>query len=107
MINLEDFKKCDIRVATIISVDEIEGADKLYKLVVNCGDEEPRQIVSGIKEFFEPDDLVGKQILIIANLEPRKLRGVESNGMILAAKDGDTFALIVPEREIKPGSSIT
>ncbi len=85
-ITLEDFEKLDLRVATIESVEDHPNADKLYILNLKLG-QEKRTIVSGIKDFYKKEDLVGKQIIIIANLKPIKLRGVESKGMLLAAKD--------------------
>lgn len=77
MISFEDFKKIDLRVAKILSAEEIEGAEKLLKLQIDLGGE-TRQIVSGIKESHKPEDLVGKEIIVVANLEPRVLKGVES-----------------------------
>ncbi|ERT58821.1 methionine--tRNA ligase subunit beta, partial [Peptoniphilus sp. BV3C26] len=83
---LEDFEKLDLRVATIESVEDHPNADKLYILNLKLG-QEKRTIVSGIKDYYKKDDLIGKQIIIVANLKPIKLRGVESKGMLLAAKD--------------------
>lgn len=85
-ITLEDFEKLDLRVATIESVEDHPNADKLYILNLKLG-QEKRTIVSGIKDYYKKDDLIGKQIIIVANLKPIKLRGVESKGMLLAAKD--------------------
>ena len=85
-ITLEDFEKLDLRLATIESVEDHPNADKLYILNLKLG-QEKRTIVSGIKDYYKKDDLIGKQIIIVANLKPIKLRGVESKGMLLAAKD--------------------
>lgn len=107
-ISLDDFKKIELRVAKVISVDPIAGADKLYKLTVDLGYEQ-RTIVSGIKEFYKPDELKGKKIIVICNLKPAKLRGVMSNGMLLAAEshDGSKLALLtVDNDEIPPGSRV-
>ncbi len=112
MINYDDFAKLDIKIGTILSVEIVEDADKLLKLTVDIGesDEEgnkrPRQIISGIREFFsEPEVLVGKQCPFLVNLEPRVIRGFESQGMILAA-GGEEFALLHPSTELAAGTKI-
>lgn len=103
---IDDFKKLDIRIGTIISAEKIEGADKLLRLEVDFGSEK-RQIVSGIAQFYTPQDLVGKQYLFVTNLEPRMLRGVESQGMILAADAGnETSVLLHPDKSVPAGSII-
>lgn len=116
MINYDDFAKLEIRIGTILSVEVVEGADKLLKLMVDVGEikeEEgsevasPRQIVSGIREYFEdPQILVGKQCPFLINLEPRVIRGLESQGMILAASTEDSFALLHPHQTLKAGAKI-
>ena len=84
-VSYDEFKKMDMRVGTIKEITPVEGADKLLKCMIDFGDPELRQIVSGIREFFpEYEKLVGKQVLYIVNLEPRTIRGVESNGMLMA-----------------------
>ena len=81
------------------------NADKLYVLKINCG--EPRQLVAGIKQFYSPEQLKGKHIIIISNLKPAMLRGVESHGMLLAAQDENgTLALLQPDKEIEPGAAV-
>ncbi|MDX1608247.1 MAG: methionine--tRNA ligase subunit beta [Candidatus Spechtbacterales bacterium] len=106
MINFDDFKKLDMRVGTIKSAEEVEGADKLLKLQVDLGEEiGERQIVAGIKKSHDPAELEGRQIVVLVNLEPRKLMGLESQGMLLAAGD-DEPVLLQPEREAKEGSKI-
>ena len=105
LISYEDFKKLDIRVAKIKEVDEHPDADKLYVVKVDLGDEE-RQIVAGIKPYIEKDDLIGKEVVVILNIEPRKIRGIESNGMLLVAKDEENLAIVTLNREIKPGSIV-
>jgi methionyl-tRNA synthetase len=107
-INFEDFEKLDLRVATIKEAEDIEGADKLYKLTLDDGTEEVRTICAGIKESYTKEDLKGKQIIIIANLAPRKMRGVESQGMLLAASSDDhgKVSLITPDQDMMPGSSV-
>lgn len=104
-ISFEDFKKLDIRIGTIRAAERIENTDKLLKLRVDFGNEE-RQIVSGIAEFYAPEPLVGKQAVFVVNLEPRIFKGVESQGMILAA-DGDSRpVLLFPDAAVQPGSAV-
>lgn len=107
MISYDDFSKLDIRIGTIVSAEKMEGADKLLVLQVNIGEESPRQIIAGIATHVtDPQEIVGLQIPIIANLEPRTLRGYESQGMILAASTEDEFALLHPSFSITPGASV-
>lgn len=105
MISFEDFKKLDIRIGKIISAEKVEGADKLVKLVFDMGDEE-RQVVAGIAESHNPEELIGKEMPVLTNLEPRELKGEMSNGMILAADDNGKPVLLLPEKEIPPGSVV-
>lgn len=105
-IKIEDFKKIDIAVGKILSAEKIPDTDKLLKLEVDLGEEKPRQIVSGISLFF-PDCsvLVGKKCMFVANLEPRMIRGFESNGMIFALSTEDgKFSLLEPNDEIPVGT---
>ena len=107
MISYEDFAKLDIRIGTITDVEVVADADKLLKLTVDFG-EETRQIVSGIRTFFEdPEVLKGKQCPFLVNLEPRTIRGLESQGMILAGGDSETFALLHPHKEVPAGTGIS
>lgn len=107
-ITFEEFKKIELRVAQIISVEEISGADKLYKLKINLGEEE-RELVAGIKGYYLAAELVGKKIAVVANLAPRTIRGVESKGMLLAASNEDRSALtlLTVDRDIPNGSLIS
>lgn len=105
MVTFEDFAKLDIKVGTIVSVEKVEDADKLLKLEVDFGDEK-RQIVSGIAQWYEPEDLVGKQIPVLVNLEPRTFRGIESQGMILAVETDGKAVLLEPLEEVPAGSKI-
>lgn len=107
-INYEDFKKVEIKVGEIMEVEEIPASEKLLKLKVNFGDEE-RQILSGIKNFFEDSqELVGKKVPFVTNLEPRKMMGFESQGMILAVHDQEeNFSLLNVDSKIKNGSDIS
>jgi methionine--tRNA ligase beta chain len=112
MINYDDFSKVELRVAKVLEAIRVEGSDKLIKLQVSAGDKneagEPinRQILAGIGKFYEPENLVDKEIVIVVNLEPRKLMGEESNGMLLAASDENGIAVLTPDREVSPGSGI-
>jgi methionine--tRNA ligase beta chain len=107
MISYEDFAKLDIAIGTITAVETIEGADKLLKLTVDIGEEQPRQILSGIKEYFsDVQMLVGKQCPFLVNLQPRVIRGLESQGMILACLHEDTFALLNPSEELPSGTRV-
>jgi methionyl-tRNA synthetase len=106
-IQYDDFAKLDLRVGTILSAEKVAKADKLLKLEVDLGFEK-RTIVSGIALHFKPEDIVGKQVVIVANLAPRKLKGIESNGMILSAEDATgKLHLINPEEIINPGSGVS
>ncbi|MEW5758818.1 MAG: methionine--tRNA ligase subunit beta [Candidatus Omnitrophota bacterium] len=102
MATYEEFRKLELKVATIKEVYEIEGANKLYRLIIDVGDK-TKQIVAGIKQYYIPQDLVGKQIVIIDNLEPAIIRGIESQGMLLAASDEQGVCIISPSRLAKPG----
>ena len=104
-INFEDFKKLDIRIGQIISVKRVPETDKLYAMSVDF-DTESRTIVSGIAPHISESDLIGKICPFILNLEPRIIRGVESNGMILAVSNEDQFALLCPLQPIKVGSEV-
>ena len=107
IISYEDFAKLDIALGTILSVEQVEGADKLLKLMVDVGEETPRQIISGIKEYFEDIQvLVGKQCPFLINLQPRVIRGLESQGMILAVSGESFFSLLNVDPDVVPGSSI-
>lgn len=105
MISLEEFKKLDIRIGKILKAEKIEGADKLLRLEVDLGSE-TRQIVAGIAQFYEADNLVGREVPILVNLEPRVLRGVESQGMLLAADSEGKPVLFSLDMEVPPGSIV-
>ena len=108
-ISIDDFKKIEIKIGKILSVDTIEGADKLYKFEIDLGESEPRTILSGIREFYtDPSVLVGRYVPVVSNLAPRKIRGVESNGMILFAV-GEAHAFlhtISPETDVPTGTNV-
>ena len=106
-ITFEEFLRMDLRVAEIKACEDIEGADKLYKLTIDVGEE--RLIVAGIKQYYTKEELIGKKIAVVANLEPRKVRGVMSHGMLLAAssEDKSSVVLLTPDRTIPNGSKIS
>jgi len=104
-IAYDDFAKLDLRVATVLSVGEHPNADKLLLLQIKIGERE-KQIVAGIRGHYEPEALVGTQIIVVDNLEEAVLRGEESNGMLLAASDGDAVVLLRPDRPCEPGAKI-
>ncbi|MHA2008415.1 MAG: methionine--tRNA ligase [Promethearchaeota archaeon] len=105
LVSYEEFQKLDIRVALVEKVEKVPKADKLYKLTVSLG-EEKRTLVAGLAQLYKADELAGKKIIILANLEPRKLRGIVSEGMLLAADDGENVSILVPDKDISPGSAI-
>lgn len=113
MISYDDFAKIEIRIGEVLSVDIVEGADKLLRCMVDVGDVDdagnsvPRQILSGIREYLDdPQSLVGKKFPYITNLEPRTIRGFESQGMILAGSHENTLALLLPSNDVPPGTKI-
>jgi len=106
-ISYEYFAKLDIRLGTIISAEKVPETDKLLKLSVDSGEEKPRTIVAGVAQYVDDlETLIGKQVPIVANLEPRILRGIESQGMILAATDKETLALLHPSKQLMNGSKV-
>lgn len=106
-ISYEDFEKLDLVVGQIMKIEEIPNADKLYKLTINIG-EDTRTVCAGIKEYYSKDELKGRKIVLLANLAPRKLKGIESQGMILAAstENHEEVVLISPEADIEVGSRV-
>lgn len=120
MATIDDFGKIEMRVGTIKVAEYIEGADKLLRLEVDFGTKkvtqedgtetdvpDVRQILSGIREYYQPEDLIGKQCPFVTNLEPRKLRGLESHGMILAVGLEDGGAVLLhPDKEVPPGTKL-
>lgn len=108
MIPYDDFSKLDIRIGTILSAERVPETDKLIKLSVDIGEETPRTLVAGIAAFVpDTSSLIGKQISVLANLEPRVLKGIESQGMILAASDDEGgFALLSPDAPVKNGARV-
>ncbi len=106
IIPFTDFAKVDLRVARILEVERVEGSDKLLRLQVSLGDEKRRQILAGIGKKYTPEELINREIIVVANLEPRSLMGFESQGMLLAAGDAAGPVLLRPDVEVPPGSEI-
>jgi len=105
VIQLVDFQKCEIRVAEVTAAEPITGTDKLLQLTLDLG-EEQRTTVAGVALSYSPQELVGKQVVVLANLEPVTLRGVRSEGMVLAAGDEKSVSLLVPDRPVPKGAVI-
>lgn len=104
-ITIDDFDKVSLKVAKVLEAEEVEKSDKLLKLKVSLGNEE-RQILAGIKKYYKPEELIGRKLVIVANLAPRKLRGLESQGMVIAAGDGDVVKVLFVDDEVEAGESV-
>ena len=105
-ISLEEFQKISLRVGVVVSAEPHPNADRLLVLNVDLGEGAPRQLVAGITQAYQPSELLGKQVVVVANLRPAVLRGIESRGMVLAAQDGTALALVSPDRPIQPGGIV-
>lgn len=106
MISYDEFAKIELKTAKIIEANTVEGSNKLIRLKIDLGDPEIRQIVAGIGRAYTPEQLAGKEIIIVANLEPKMLMGLESQGMLLAAESDNGPILLMPDKETTPGSKI-
>lgn len=107
-MTIDEFQKADLRVGTVISAEAVEGSEKLLKLQVELGEPAPRQILSGIAKAYAPADLIDKQVVIIANLDPRMMMGFESQGMLLAAHGEDGApVLVLPASGVPSGAKIS
>lgn len=105
MVSISEFQKLDLRVGEVITADQVEGSDKLYVLQVDVGGRQA-QLVAGLKGHYTAEDLVGKKIIVVANLDPAKIRGVESQGMLLAALDGSDVSLLTLDKDVSVGSKV-
>ncbi len=105
-VTIDEFKHIDIRIARIESVEPHPNADKLYVVKLDVGPEGMRQTCAGLRDYYEPEELVGRKVAIVFNLAPAKLRGEVSETMMLAGQEGDTVALLVPEKDLAPGSRV-
>lgn len=106
IVTIDDFAKLDIRVGKIVACAEKEGSDKLLRLTVDFGEEGIRNILSGIKEWYKPEDLEGKLFIFILNLQPRRMMGEDSEGMILAAEGASQPYPLIPSGDVPPGAAI-
>ena len=106
LITFDKFFETSLKIGTVIEAEEVPKSKKLLKLQVDLGEEKPRQIVAGIKDYYSPDDLMNTQVCVVANLKPAKLMGILSEGMLLAAKDEEGLCLVRPESPRKAGSAI-
>ncbi len=105
MISFEDFKKLDLRIGTIKKAEEVKDSNKLIKLKVDTGSD-VRQVVAGIKKVYSAEELVDRQVIILTNLEPKKIFGIESQGMVLAANNNNTIALLKPDQIVENGTEV-
>lgn len=105
LLDIKEFSKIDLRVAEILEATKVEGADRLLKLQIDIGTDK-RQIVAGLAQHYQPDELVGKKVIVVANLKPAKIRGVESNGMLLCASDSTTLSILTPLKDVPVGSRV-
>jgi tRNA-binding protein len=106
MISIDVFRQIELRIGTVKQAEPHPNADKLLVLKVDLGTEE-RQVVAGIRAHYTPEELVGKQVVVVANLETAKLRGLESQGMVLAASDGEKLVILTPEKAITTGAKVS
>ena len=105
-VSYEQFSQLDLRVGKILDVENVPEADRLYKLTVDVGEDEPRTLVAGLAEAFSPRELLDAQVVVVANLEPATIRGVQSNGMVLAAGGKVPVALVTLDRDCAPGEKV-
>ncbi len=106
VVLFDDFKKIDMRVGKIVDVQEHPDADKLYVIDIDVGTEK-RKIVAGIRPYYQKEELIGKLVIIVVNLEPRKIRGIESQGMLLAGLDDGVLGVLTIDKNVSPGTRIT
>jgi len=106
MISIDQFRSIDLKIATIKSAEPHPNADKLMVLQIDLGTEQ-RQILAGIRNHYTPEELIGRQIVVVANLEPAKLRGLESQGMLLAASDEGRVIILTPDKTVQPGATVS
>jgi len=106
IITIDQFFETSLKIGTIIGASILEGSDRLLKLKVDLNEEEPRQIVAGIREYYSPEELLNTQVCVVANLKPATIKGLLSQGMLLAAKDKEGLCLVRPEKPRQNGASI-
>jgi len=106
IVSFEEFSKIDLRIGKITKAESVPQSRNLIKLLIDIGGGESRQAVAGIAQYYSPKELEGKQVAVITNLQPKRMFGIESNVMILAAEDEKTVSILIPERSVKVGSKI-
>lgn len=106
MISIDDFAKLELKVGTVLEAEDIEGSEKLIKLRVDIGEEAPRQVLAGVKQWYKLEDFIGKQVIIVANLEPRVMMGLQSQGMMLAADSDEGPIFLTVPKQVTPGAKI-
>lgn len=105
-ITIDDFKKVQLKIAKVLTAERVPKADKLLQMTIDVGESEPRSLVAGIAQHYTPDEIVGRSIVIVANLQPAKIRGIESNGMLLAAEADGKVIVLGPQGDLPPGASV-
>ncbi|MBI2334484.1 methionine--tRNA ligase subunit beta [Candidatus Daviesbacteria bacterium] len=106
MISIDEFQKLELKVGTVVEAEEVEGSEKLIKLMVDLGEDEPRQVLAGVKKWYKPKDFVGKQVVVVVNLEPKMMMGLESQGMMLAASSEDGPVFLTVPKKVPSGTKI-
>lgn len=106
IISFEEFAKMDIRIGKVVEAEKVTGAKKLVKVLVDIGEEKPRQVIAGIADYINPESLAGKNVVVLANLEPKKFMGLESRGMLLAADVNGKPVLLTVEEPVPPGTRV-
>ncbi len=106
MITIDDFVKVELRVGTVLETEDLEDSEKLLKLKVDLGEKEPRQILAGVKQWYKPKDFVGKQVVVVVNLEPKVMMGLASQGMMLAADSEDGPIFLTVSKQVPSGTKI-
>ncbi len=106
IISFNEFMKIDLRVGVVKSVERVKGSEKLYKVIVDLGELGERQLIAGITKWYKPEELIGKYIIVVANLEPKKIFGEMSEGMLLAADQGGEPILLTTVKPVKPGTRV-
>jgi methionyl-tRNA synthetase len=106
VITIQDFKKVELKTGKVVAVEDHPDADKLVIVRVDVGEDRPRTLVAGLKDYYTAEELEGRTIVVVTNLEPAQLRGVRSEGMLLAAQDGEDVVLLTLDREVAPGSPV-
>ena len=106
LITIDQFCKVKLKTAKVVAAEKLEGADKLLKLKIDVGEAEPRPLVAGVAKYYTPEEILGKTIVIVSNLQPAKIRGAESRGMLLAAKAGKELRLVTVDGDIPAGAEI-